>query len=1504
MRRRPKSDRKRPVRKYSPQDHVRDMNLEPRWSAGTMATAIIPAVGAGAEAPPGPGSGQDSSAAQPVKPSGSTGSASVSGTDGGAIAGSHGGGGSGGGGASTLGPTDGTTANPVGAVTDALGDSQVNAEGSSQGSIKPAKRMGSGAGPVSGRRGGGGSSSRSARGRSHFAPEALPTSGLMGVSGQVGPSATTEMPALPAPAPGSGTAAAANPAPSTPAAGSQAPAATSTSGTATAASPTSLGAEQPGGTLSALPVTSSAGFAASLTPNLSASQVSATSALTSDSTAAPSVTGSTSDAGQATAASLSPGSSLGSISLNTSSVMTGVLGSGSLDTTPLLGSSSETGSNTSGSLAGTATTLATIVSPSSTIGTGTTGVSSTWSAGSTSETGSNTSSPLASAGSSMGGSLFTAPAGSSGAASGAFMGPPPSGGTITPSGSLSGAVGIQTGGTGVAPDQPVSSGLFSTRPTGGGIGGLTARAWDQQTPTPFTPLQGSGQEPNQAGTAAFSDVNSLIVRYVDAYFASLNYATGSGPYSNSYSVTDSLGTYTFSFTATHNYQLTSTTLANDYESFSFSFSESGTAADGTTFTLIDHGVDSDTQTGTLVASGHTLTSSLSATQTYNLSQTLTLSAAPTSQNITESITTSDSGQSSFSYSETRTEAYSGGILTGGTNTYTFDQAGFDHASEYSSSKEVDTNSSLNGTLTVYSQSQTIIQTSTLTATSTLSLHLTATDNLGSLGFISSGTRSLSETTTETLGGTTSDATTESSSDTDGTTSGTLNTTFYPNESYSLSTTGTEHYADQGNPGASYTWTGTASDAVHSILTYTLSGTETLTFNSTLDGVTGHETLTWAGTDSISTTAAGGHLTMTLSMTGTEALGASNTVASGNDGYTWYATQTLTVTTTQSASTTLTDYWTNSSTLGGVTLSDTVTVHDRGQPTITQVGAVLNFSLAETGTDSRTTGGLVSSGNFTAWLSQTETAPTSLYETGLTTITESNSQNSTLGGVTTHEQVAFLGTATTTETDTATDTPFFTLTISDSLTVGAVVSSGKSSDSLYQAPVTHTGSLYETQNNSVGSTTTESSTLGGVTTSQSVTTTQSLFPTTTDTAKFTQTYTHTDSLNANLGTLVSGGSYDSSYETGTDNSSLYETGTEISGGLPHGTVGFTAGDSATQVSILAGVTTGVSQSSGFSDNITVTESGIVTSTDLATSTLTLGSDGLISGGSATGSLNTVGRPNYSIIETGTALEYLNETQTAAVAGITSSESLGSTDSLTSTATDAGSFVFDHGVERRAHDLLRHVHVHHDRVAGAGGAATAGYASSTLTEPGTDSTTLYETGSVTVTSFAQQVGASGGDLTSMTLGSQTTDTPTLTESGNVAEHLSAMNTVTFGLKGALTGGNSTNSIQEVGSASYSLSDSGVDFVSQTNSDSSAESANSGYETLYSGYSDHHTTTEAWTLYPSATATETAVLAPPEPSPAAMRATRSIRRGSRSSLIPRLTPTRSARPLRTIHSARVPS
>ena len=834
-----------------------------------------------------------------------------------------------------------------------------------------------------------------------------------------------------------------------------------------------------------------------------------------------------------------------------------------------------------------------------------------------------------------------------------------------------------------------------------------------------------------------------------------------------------------------------------------------------------------------------------------------MSAAPAGQNITESITTSDSGQSSFTYSETRTEAYSGGILTGGTNTYTFDQAGFDHASEYSSSKEVNTNTSLNGMLTVYSQSQTITQTETLSATSTLSLHLTATDHLGSLGFISSGTRSLSETTTETIGGTTSDATTESSSDTDGTTSGTLNATFYPKESYSLSTTGTEQYTDLGNPGASYTWTGTASDTVHSILTYTLSGTETLTFNSTLDGVTGHETLTWAGTDSISTTAAGGHLRMTLSMTGTEALGAGNTVASGNDGYTWFATQTLTETTTQSASTTLTDYWTNSSTLGGVTLSDTVTVHDRGQPTITQVGAVLTFSLAETGTDSRTTGGLISSGNFTAWLSQTETAPTSLYQTGLTTITESNSQNSTLGGVTTHEQVAFLGTATTTETDTATDTPFFTLTISDSLTAGAVVSSGNSWDSLSQAPVTHTGSLYETQNNSVGSTTTESSTLGGVTTSQSLTTTQSLFPTTTDTAKFTQTYTHTDTINANLGSLVSGGSYDSSYETGTDNSSLYETGTEISGGLPHGTVGFTAGDTVTQNAFLAGVSTGVSQSSGFSDNITVTESGIVTSTDLATSTLTLGSDGLISGGSVTGSLNTVGKPNYSIIETGTALEYLNETQTLSVAGITSSESLGSTDSLTSTATDAGSFVSTTVSGGLTTTYFATSTFTTTESLGAGGAATVGYASSTLTEPGTDNTTLHETGSVTVTSFAQQLGASGGDLTSMTLGSQTTDTPTLTESGNVAEHLSAMNSVTFGLQGALIGGNSTYSIQEVGSASYSLSDSGVDFVSQTNSDSSTESANSGYETLYSGYSDHHTTTEAWTLYPSATTTETAFL-----------------------------------------------
>ena len=78
-----------------------------------------------------------------------------------------------------------------------------------------------------------------------------------------------------------------------------------------------------------------------------------------------------------------------------------------------------------------------------------------------------------------------------------------------------------------------------------------------------------------------------------------------------------------------------------------------------------------------------------------------------------------------------------------------------------------------------------------------------------------------------------------------------------------------------------------------------------------------------------------------------------------------------------------------------------------------------------------------------------------------------------------------------------------------------------------------------------------------------------------------------------------------------------------------TVGFAAGETATQSSALAGVTTGETQSAAFSDTIFTTESGGVTSDALATSTLTLGSDGLFLGGSTTENLFTAGKPNYSV-----------------------------------------------------------------------------------------------------------------------------------------------------------------------------------------------------------------------------------------------------------------------------------
>src|SRR5262249_28170304 len=137
--------------------------------------------------------------------------------------------------------------------------------------------------------------------------------------------------------------------------------------------------------------------------------------------------------------------------------------------------------------------------------------------------------------------------------------------------------------------------------------------------------------------------------------------------------------------------------------------------------------------------------------------------------------------------------------------------------------------------------------------------------------------------------------------------------------------------------------------------------------SSVAGVASSDTWTDSGSDS-SNLVATGHVTQTMAETPTLTY-TSETVSSGSSNDIWneYGTITSTLSDTSSAATTTT--LTTSSTLGGITDTDTSTLTDSPQSSMTTTDTD-TLSLNETDHETYTSSGLVSTGSSTQALTDT------------------------------------------------------------------------------------------------------------------------------------------------------------------------------------------------------------------------------------------------------------------------------------------------------------------------------------------------------------------------------------------------------------------------------------------------------------------------------------------------------------------------------------------------------
>ena len=256
-------------------------------------------------------------------------------------------------------------------------------------------------------------------------------------------------------------------------------------------------------------------------------------------------------------------------------------------------------------------------------------------------------------------------------------------------------------------------------------------------------------------------------------------------------------------------------------------------------------------------------------------------------------------------------------------------------------------------------------------------------------------------------------------------------------------------------------------------------------------------------------------------------------------------------------------------------------------------------------------GVISSGNDNGWSTVTDGGNQTLYDSGSDTITTTQTITSTRGGVTTSDLASSTETDSTTLSQNGPYQETSTETSNDTLGSNGVPASGSDAPAQW---TTSTLTTTETGSSTISTTdhATESYTLGGAVATQWLSSTDTLTGTNGDTGTLTSTENLTGVTSFGSGLSITGGNQsDSLYQTGSDFPSQVSTDT------------ITSTDSLVYAYANSDPTIAQNNASTITNIQTFIEGTGSTLTGTDTTTLTLGSTGLVTSGSLATTLNEPG-----------------------------------------------------------------------------------------------------------------------------------------------------------------------------------------------------------------------------------------------------------------------------------------
>ncbi len=1024
------------------------------------------------------------------------------------------------------------------------------------------------------------------------------------------------------------------------------------------------------------------------------------------------------------------------------------------------------------------------------------------------------------------------------------------------------------------------------KPVGGGGGGIFAQAYRFQQAPPYAAPYSSGPVVEDAQAPPFITLNALILSYIDGALASIvPFQTTSSPVvtdppSLSITASDGLGTYTLSASADYEINTTHGHLAlfgtTVTATFDYSYGEDGDTPDGASFTLSDTGgatlsLGSSTGTGTSLT--HPLSGTLTGSDSYELTQVLAQSdavAGSYSSNVNSTDTVG--GSDSFTLGETQCETLnSSGSITGGWDTYTFNESGTDTSS--ASDLESDSVSGVSGV------SQSDSAASGSTGSGGYTFHALGTDTMGSLGFLPAGSNQFTWGESDSEGTSTSDSASDAvTGDVDATDVATDAEAL--NSSETNGETGSENFSS--TEGSSYGWTETVGYAYNSSSTDVDTGADAESETDSAEAID-----TDADGDAFSTStndADNGTVNSTLRDTGSQTLNASQYITGGNSTFTW--SQQITDTDTAAETSSVSESSTESDSVGflGFTITQWADESSSEAETAGDASAATDDGIdssneTDAGNESLGSYGVVFSGAVTVTLGGALTddenatdadADTTTWTGGLTdypagvqdtdevsdgegdqdNLSESDTDTSTILSDTTTltlggggmvvgsastEVLSNLDSSTSTETDAETDQGTDSDTLADGAdtdcysdgetdSVTVVGFEGDTPTDIESSAVT-IGAGYAVTAGYAFSSVADNGAVSSVTTSE------------TDTD---------DASDSSTESVSDGGESDSTSESDTESAtdSSAETDVETTSetdttSLSLGTAGVVLSGTGYELdTAVDDFTENDSDTGGSSDQQTDTDSddlgGNTTSDSLSSSEVDTESGSGTAGGSAQSSstLN-VGYGPGQVVTGGTQTEGDSDAESLTeTVDDTSSDSSpesetdsdieaadGSSDTFSTTESDVDSHHETDGDSSTAGDS-------ETVVLGAGNDVLSGNSTSSETDTGDDNSTDADTATTTTSESDSYTDTVGGETTTDQVTGVSTETDAVTDTENDAPTNTEESTDSTGPAGILLGGTTQDSLNDVGTDSETADDVEVDSDTDTASEADDSSADSDF------------------------------------------------------------------------------